>query len=91
MRRALQIAGMGDGDGDLLVGDQVFQLDLGGFVDDLGAALVADTALCTSSSSFTITPRSFLSVARIDSYSAIFSRISSSSFRISSVESWVRR
>ena len=32
---------MRDGDGDLLVGDQVFQFDLGGFVQDLGAAVVA--------------------------------------------------
>ena len=32
---------MGDRDGDLLVGDEVFKLDLGGLVDDLGAALVA--------------------------------------------------
>ncbi len=39
--RALEVAGIGDGDGDLLVGDEVFELELGGLVDDLGAALVA--------------------------------------------------
>ena len=33
-RRALQVAGMGDGDRHLLVGDQVFELDLLGFVLD---------------------------------------------------------
>ena len=32
---------MRDGDGDLLIGDEVFQLDLSCFVEDLGAALVA--------------------------------------------------
>ena len=32
--RALQVAGVADGDRDLLVGDQVFQIDLGGFVLD---------------------------------------------------------
>ncbi len=39
--RALEVALVGDGDGDLLVGDEVFELKLGGLVDDLGAALVA--------------------------------------------------
>ena len=39
--RALEVAGVGDGDGDLLVGDEVFELELGGLVDDLGAAGVA--------------------------------------------------
>ncbi len=38
---SLEVAGVGDGDGDLLVGDEVFELDLGGLVDDLGLALVA--------------------------------------------------
>ena len=38
---ALEVAGMGDSDGDLFVGDEVFELQLGGLVDDLGAALVA--------------------------------------------------
>ena len=33
-RRALQVAGVADGDGHLLVGDQVFEVDLGGFVFD---------------------------------------------------------
>ncbi len=32
--RALEVAGVGDGDGDLLVGDEVFELELGGLVDD---------------------------------------------------------
>ena len=44
--RALEVAGVGDGDGDLLVCDEVFQAKLGGLVEDLGAAgvtvLVAD-------------------------------------------------
>ena len=39
--RALQVALVADGDGDLLVGDEVFELQLGGLVDDLGAARVA--------------------------------------------------
>ena len=39
--RALEVALMADGDGDLLVGDEVFELKLGALVDDLGAALVA--------------------------------------------------
>ena len=34
---------MADGDGNLLVGDEVFKLDLCAFIDDLGAALVAVT------------------------------------------------
>src|SRR6185369_5523987 len=40
-RRTLQVAGVADGDRDLFVGDQVFQVDLGGFVFDDGAAGVA--------------------------------------------------
>ena len=40
-RRALEVALVADGNGDLLVGDEVFKLKLGGLVDDLGAALVA--------------------------------------------------
>ena len=39
--RALEVAGVGDGDGDLLVGDEVFEGELGGLVDDDGAAGVA--------------------------------------------------
>ena len=39
--RALEVAGVGDGDGDLLVGDEVFEGELGGLVDDDGAACVA--------------------------------------------------
>ena len=38
---ALEVAGVRDGDGDLLVGDEVFELEVGGFVEDLGAAGVA--------------------------------------------------
>ncbi len=37
----LRVAGVGDGDGDLLVGDEVFELKLGGLVNDDGAAGVA--------------------------------------------------
>ena len=40
-RRALQVAGVADRHRNLLVGDQVFQADLGGFVLNDGAALVA--------------------------------------------------
>ena len=40
-RRALHVAGVADGDGDLLVGDQIFENDFGGFVFDAGAALVS--------------------------------------------------
>ena len=39
--RALEVAGVGDGDGDLLVGDEVFEAELGGLVEDGGAAGVA--------------------------------------------------
>ncbi len=39
--RALEVALVGDGDGHLLVGDEVFKLDFGGLVDDGGAAGVA--------------------------------------------------
>ena len=39
--RALEVALVADGDGNLLVGDEVFKLDLGGLVDDLRAARVA--------------------------------------------------
>ncbi len=39
--RALQVALVADRDGNLLVGDQVFELQLGGLVDDLRAARVA--------------------------------------------------
>ena len=39
--RALEVAGVGDGDGDLLVGDEVFEGELGGLVEDGGAAGVA--------------------------------------------------
>jgi len=45
----------------------------------------------TSSSSFTMTLRSFFSLARIDSYSAISSRFCFNSLRISSMESCVSR
>ena len=40
-RRALDVAGVADGDGHFLVGDQVFELDFLDAVDDLRAALVA--------------------------------------------------
>ncbi len=40
--RALQVAGVRDGDRHLLVDDQVFELDFGGLIHDLGAALVAE-------------------------------------------------
>ena len=40
-RRPLHVAGVADGHGDLLVGDQVFEHNFCGFVFDAGAALVA--------------------------------------------------
>ncbi len=40
-RRALQVAGVADRHRNLLVGDQVFQAQLGGFVLNFGAARVA--------------------------------------------------
>src|SRR5580704_4697177 len=40
-RRPLHVAGVAESDGDLLVGDQIFENDLGGFVLNAGAALVA--------------------------------------------------
>ena len=39
--RALEVAGVGDGDGDLLVHDEVFEAKLSGLVEDEGAAGVA--------------------------------------------------
>src|SRR6202166_607713 len=39
-RRALQVSAVADRDRDLLIGDQVFQLNFGGFVFDYGAALI---------------------------------------------------
>jgi hypothetical protein len=38
--RALHVAGVAEGDGDLLVGDEIFENDFGGFVFDASAALV---------------------------------------------------
>src|SRR5580704_5223026 len=40
-RRPLHVAGVAESDRDLLVGDQIFEHDLGGFVLNAGAALVA--------------------------------------------------
>ncbi len=40
-RRALHVAGVTEGNGDLLVGDQIFEDDFRGFVFDAGAALVS--------------------------------------------------
>ena len=40
-RRTFEIAGLRNSHGDLFIGDQVFQLQLGGLIDDLGAAHVA--------------------------------------------------
>ena len=50
-RRALDVAGMGDGDGDILALDQrlVFDLDLG--FDDFGLARRGEFVLRTSASS----------------------------------------
>src|SRR5271157_1303602 len=40
-RRALHVAGVAEGYGDLLVGNKIFENDFGGFVFDAGAALVS--------------------------------------------------
>src|SRR5207244_126985 len=40
-RRALQVSAMADRDRDLLVGNQVFQLDFGGFIFDDRAPLIS--------------------------------------------------
>ena len=40
-RSALQVAGVADRDGDLLVGDEVFEVDFSGLVFDDGPAVVA--------------------------------------------------
>ena len=81
---------MRNSDGYLFIGDQVFQLQFGGLVEDLGAARVAEF-LAGASSSLRIRERSFGSLPECLSYSAIRSRTSASTLRISSVESWVRR
>jgi len=39
--RALHVAGVAEGDGDLFVGDQIFENYFGGFVFDAGAAFVS--------------------------------------------------
>ena len=39
--RALHVAGVADGDGNLLVGDEIFENDFGGFVFEAGAAFIA--------------------------------------------------
>ncbi len=59
-RRALQVSGMADGDRHLLVGDQVFEHDFGGFVFDRRCDARRRTASSLSSSSLMITLRSFL-------------------------------
>ncbi len=41
-RRPLDVAGVGDGNRHVLVGDQVFDPELTALVDDLGAAVVAE-------------------------------------------------
>src|SRR6202158_1417522 len=40
-RRALHVAGVADGNGNLLVGDEIFENDFGGLVFDAGAAVVS--------------------------------------------------
>ncbi len=44
-RRALDVTALGDGDRHVFVGDQVFDRELGAFVDDLSAARVAKLLL----------------------------------------------
>ena len=81
---------MGDGDGDLHVGDEVFEGELGGFVEDLSAAGVA-VLIADLFESLMMTRRSFFSEARMDSSSAMLSRTALNSFRSSSIDNWVRR
>ena len=57
--RALEVAGVGDGDGNLLVGDEVFELELGGLVDDV-VRRASPYLSRISVSSLTMTLRSFL-------------------------------
>jgi hypothetical protein len=88
--RALEVALMAHGDGDLLVGDQVFKLQLGALVDDLRAARVA-VLVANLFELLDDDGAQLGSLARIDSYSAIFSRTCFSSLSSSSMESCVRR
>jgi hypothetical protein len=79
-----------DRDGNLLVGDQVFKLQLGALVDDLRAARVA--VLVANLFELLDDDRAqLLSLARIDSYSAMRSRTCFNSLSNSSMESCVRR
>ena len=69
-RQRLDVAGLGDGDDHLLVGDQVLDVDLILGVADLGAALVAE-ALAISASSSLMTARTRVSSPRISRSSSI--------------------
>jgi len=75
---------------NLLVGDQIFKLQLGALVT-ICVRRASPYLSRISSSSFTMTARSFISLARIDSYSAIRSRTCFNSFSSSSMESCVSR
>ena len=90
-RRALDVAGMADGDGHLFVFDQVFELDFLDAIDDLGAALVAigfqDFAQLGDDDGFQF----LVAGENFEFSSSMRSRISASSLRISSMESCVRR
>ncbi len=79
-----------DGDGDLLVGDEVFELELGGLVDDLGAAGVA-VLVADLGELFDDDFAELRGGGEDDSNSVMLSRTSASSLRSSSMESWVRR
>ena len=89
-RSALDISRMAHGDGHLFVFDQVFELDLVDAIDDLRAALVAvllqDFAQLGDDHRLQL-----LFAGQNFPSSAMRSRIAFNSFRISSIESRVRR
>ena len=82
---------MGNSDGDLFVGDQVFQLQLGRLIENLRAPRIAVLVANLFQLLDDHARAALLREARIDSYSAIRSRTSLSSLSISSIESCVRR
>ncbi len=90
-RRALDVAGMADGDGHFLVFDQVFELDFLDAVDDLRAALVAVGFQDFAQLGHDDRPSASCRCESIEFSSSMRSRISASSFRISSMERRVRR
>ncbi len=89
--RALEVALVAHRDRDLLVGDQVFKLQLGGFVDNLRAARVA--VLVADLFEFLHDDRAQLGFAGQDRLvlGDLFALSSASSLRMSSTDSCVSR